>query len=383
MSQATDRFLRKKLVIAGSGVIALIAAAVSLTLLFGGAGAAGAAAKKICLSGSLHFDYRSAESGPGKPWKTKPVRNANVELWGREGALGSPRKLTTQALLTDVSNGGFQACYTPEPPRSMEQMWVRVSAESSKLWKVTNGSGATFTWNSPVQKAVSGSRSLGTRKPPSGDMRAWHAFDTVNELWWKRGNPKSNCWSSRETDNNTCTELTMQWVSQAPSDALYDPQRNTVHLAGDVPDSEHTVLHESAHFLQHRLFGGWFPQTTHCSAHWVDKTSSDTCSWTEAFADSAAAYVLGDYRYVGSNGMAIDFAHGSTYDDGDTVQGNVGGSLLDLWRTVDGGTWDRTIALLSTHHVSTFREYFTLRPTARLDTGGKARQLLRNHTIDY
>ncbi|MEE4418851.1 MULTISPECIES: metalloprotease [Streptomyces] len=214
-------------------------------------------------------------------------------------------------------------------------------------------------------------------------MRAWHAFDTGNELWWKRGNPKSNCWSARETDDNECTELTMQWVSSAPSGTVYDPQHNTVHLTGDAPDSEHTVLHESAHFLQHRLFGGWFPQVTRCIRHWVDKASSETCAWTEAFADSAAAYVLGDYRYVGPNGIPISFAHGPTYDDGDTVQGNVGGSLLDLWRNVDGGTWNRTIALLSTHNISTFREYFTLRPTAHLVTDDKARQILRNHTINY
>ncbi|MFE3649166.1 metalloprotease [Streptomyces sp. NPDC059152] len=357
-----------------------MAAAISIPLLSGGASAA---SKRICLTGYLHFDYRSAESGIGKPWKTKPVRNANVELWGRENALGSTRKLNTQALFTDVSNGGFQACYTPETTRSMELMWVRVSAESSKLWKVTNDRGTTFTWDSPVQTAVSASRSLGIRKPPFGDMRAWHAFDTGNELWWKRGNPKSNCWSARETDNSECTELTMQWASSAPSDAFYDPQQNTVHLAGDVPDSEHTVLHEGAHFLQHELFGGWFPQTTQCSTHWVDRASSETCSWTEAFADAAAAYVLGDYRYVGPNGLPISFVHGPTYDDGDTVQGNVGGSLLDLWRNVDGGTWNRTIALLSTHNISTFREYFTLRSTANLVTGGKAHQILRNHSINY
>ncbi|MFH8634701.1 hypothetical protein ACH4CC_33280 [Streptomyces lydicus] len=57
--------------------------------------------------------------------------------------------------------------------------------------------------------------------------------------------------------------------------------------------------------------------------------------------------------------------------------------LLDLWRDRDGGTWNRAIALLSTHHVSTFRKYLTLRSTANLGTGGKTRQILRNHTINY
>ncbi|MFI1622137.1 hypothetical protein ACH4VT_35020 [Streptomyces lydicus] len=59
------------------------------------------------------------------------------------------------------------------------------------------------------------------------------------------------------------------------------------------------------------------------------------------------------------------------------------GSLLDPWRNMDAGTWNRAIALLSTHHVSTFRKYFTLRSTANLGTGGKARRILRNHTINY
>lgn len=380
MDQGNSRFLRKRFVIAGCGAV-LMAAALALPQLF--SGAAGAPARQICLTGALHYDYRSAEDGPGKPWKTKPVRNANVELWGRERALGTVRKLTTTALFTDVSDGGFQACYTPGPAPTVDLLWVRISTESSRLWKVTNGSGATFTWNSPATTAVSSSRALGTRKPPFGDMRAWHAFDTGNELWWKRGNPKSNCWSARETDNNACTELTLQWDASAPADAYYDTGHHTVHLAGAVPDSEHTVLHESAHFLQHLLFGGWFPRVTRCSPHWVDKASSGTCAWTEAFADAAAAYVLGDYRYVGENGIPTSFAHGPTYDDGDTVQGNVGGSLLDLWRTRDGGTWNRTIAMLTEHHISTFRAYFALRSAARLDTGRPARQILRNHTIHY
>ncbi|WP_410650348.1 hypothetical protein [Amycolatopsis sp. cmx-4-54] len=126
-----------------------------------------------------------------------------------------------------------------------------------------------------------------------------------------------------------------------------------------------------------------------CIPHYVEKRSSESCAWTEGFADAVAAYALGDYRYVRDDGTSVGFENdGPTpgWDDGDTVQGRVGSSLLDLWAPdgPDGGNWNRTIALMTRHFSQDFREYFTEdRPATGLSTTGAAERILAGHTIWY
>ncbi|MGK4584974.1 metalloprotease [Kitasatospora sp. HPMI-4] len=345
---------------------------------------AAAAAAPVCLSGRLQYDYQSAEAGPAKPVLTKPVRAANVQLWGSEKPTDTPRQLTADYQYTNPGDGGFNLCYTPTSTTSMSSMWVRFNAESTRLWRVSDNNGTTYTLDSPVQHNISGSTSLGTLKPSSDTARAWHAFDTVNLLWWKRDNPASICWSSHETNGNACTELNIRWTSGSTDGPYYD-LANTVHLSATDPDSEHTVLHESGHFFMQRLYNGWWPNVTDCSPHYVDRVSSGTCSWVEAFADSTAAYLLGDHRYVWPGGGSEDFTHTTGWDNGDQVQGNVDGALLDLWNHVDNG-WGGTVSLLTSHTPSTFADYFkTDRPTANppLPTDGSALTYLADHTINY
>ncbi|MFE7530172.1 RICIN domain-containing protein [Kitasatospora sp. NPDC057542] len=362
-------------------VTALLAAAAAVPLT---ASSAAAVTAPICLSGKLQYDYQSAEAGTSKPTMTKPVRNANVQLWGAEKPTDTPRQLTADYVYTAVSDGGFNLCYTPTTTTSMSSLWVRFRTESTKLWKVSDTSGNPYTLDSTHRSDISTSTSLGTLKASAADARAWHAFDTVNLLWWYRNNPASICWSAHETNNGACTELNIQWTANSADGPYYD-LANTVHLAAADPDSEHTVLHESGHFLMHRLYNGAFPPVTNCSPHYVNLVSSGTCAWTEGFADSTAAYLLGDYRYVWPDGSSYPFTYTTGWNTGDQVQGNVDGSLLDLWNNVDGG-WNGTISVLTTHTPSTFAEYFkTDRPAAvpPLSTTGSALTSLAAHTIDY
>ncbi|WP_185921640.1 RICIN domain-containing protein [Streptomyces sp. WAC06614] len=364
----------------GALAATLLAAAAAVPLTASGA----AAASPICLSGTLQYDYRSAEAGTAKPTVTKPVRNANVELWGAEKSTDTPRKLSADYQYTAVGDGGFNLCHTPATTTSMSSMWVRFRAESTKLWKVSDANGAAYTLDSPVRTGVTASTSLGTLKPSADTARAWHAFDTVNLLWWSRNNPAGICWSAHEANGNACTELNIRWTSSSTDGPYYD-LANTVHLAAGDPDSEHTVLHEAGHFFMHRLYDGWWPTVTGCNPHYVERTSSDTCAWVEGFADSVAAYLLGDYRYVFPDGTSAGFTYSAGWHTGDRVQGNVDGSLLDLWNHVDGG-WNGTIGVLTGHTASTFAQYFkTLRPAATpaLSTTGTALTYLAAHTIDY
>ncbi|CAM5547774.1 metalloprotease [Kitasatospora aureofaciens] len=345
---------------------------------------AAAVGAPVCLSGNLLYDYQSADAGTSKPTMTKPVRSANVELWGNEKPTDSPHRLTADFQYT-AGDGGFKLCHTPTTT-SMSSMWVRFNAESTKLWRVNDTRGATYTLDSQTLHNVSSSASLGVIKPSSDTARAWHAFDTVNLLWWNRDNPASICWSSHETDGNHCTELNIQWTDTSTDGPYYDIGSHTIHLSAADPDSEHTVLHESGHFFMNRLFNG-FPSYTICTSQYIyNRAGSGTCAWVEGFADAVAAYLLGDYRYVWPNGTEMSFAYSSGWGTGDQVEGNVTGSLLDLWRNVDGGNWNRTITLLTSTAPSTFSEYFnTDRPKAGppLSTGWDALSYLRSHSIQY
>ncbi|WP_329151645.1 RICIN domain-containing protein [Streptomyces anulatus] len=341
------------------------------------------AAQPICVSGTLQFDYQSAEAGPSKPTLTRGARNASVELWGRELATETDHKLNTGTQLTSAADGSFNLCYTPVNTTSLNRLFVRFATRSNQVWKVANTSGTVYTHDTPTLTNVSTNVALGAVNPTASD-RAWHAFDTINLLWSQRANSTTPCWTTAETNAATCTTLTLRWQTGSNSGPYYD-LANNVYLAEDNPDSEHTVLHEAGHFFQQRLYNGTFPTVTNCNPHYIHLASSATCGWTEGFGDAVAAYLLGDNRYVFPNGDSTSFTHSAGWQTGDHVQGNVAASLLQLWNQVDG-SWNRSITTLAANTPSTFADWFkNVRPTAvpPLSTTGAALTALDTHAINY
>jgi hypothetical protein len=256
------------------------------------------------------------------------------------------------------------------------------------MWRVIKdeNSQAQYSFDSAHQ---TGSASLGTVRVPTSMQRAWTIVDTLNALYWKRNNPSSACWTKHQA-TGACDQLTFVWDQNRTDSGYWDyPDTNYVILGENQPDSKHTILHEAGHWLQWQLYGHTFPRVTGCNPHFIEKSSSTSCAWTEGFADAVAAYTLGDYRYVYDDGDSYSLKNGpdtAGWDTGDTVQGRVGSSLLDLWATngPDGGNWNKTIALMSDQFSQNFREYFvTDRPTGGLSTSGAARTIIRSHTINY
>ncbi|MGW7446936.1 hypothetical protein [Kitasatospora sp. NPDC054795] len=108
--------LTQRLAALGTALLAVLA-----VVPLAAAPASAVAASPICLSGTFQYDYQNAEEGPAKPTRTKPVRNANVELWGSEKAGDTPHALGDYDL-TAVSDGGFKLCYTPTTTTTMNSM---------------------------------------------------------------------------------------------------------------------------------------------------------------------------------------------------------------------------------------------------------------------
>lgn len=317
-----------------------------------------------CLTGVLEFEHHDAEAGPKKPLVTSVARKADWELWS--GA-------TSLATGATDGDGAFRACGEEQ---SYADMRLTFESAAGGLWEVVTDrtKRGRYSFDSSTANDVVGDRDLGTVEVPKEMASAWHIVDTLGLLYAKRAN-NSSCWT------RLCEPLTVVWEAEDSKDAGYFDQGRTdaVILAGDMPDSEHLVLHEAGHWFQWQLYGHWLPEAPDCEVHFVEVRSSRGCAWVEGFPDALAAYTLGDHRFVHENGDSVPIKPDAHWDKGSAVQGRVAGALLDLWAGPDGGTWNATIELMARERSATFDEYFSDdRPTAKppLSTTGEAAEIV-------
>ncbi|TQK51339.1 hypothetical protein FBY35_1736 [Streptomyces sp. SLBN-118] len=339
------------------------------------------AGQQVCVSGGFNFTNQAGTWLGG--------RNLTVKLWGKTTANAAQQVYASG--LTDNS-GAYNLCFTL-PVDSMYLLFVEFRSESA-LWQVTNGSGSVYSTTTPAVYNVTTNRNLGWTAPTAAQMRAWHTFDTLNLTWWWRGS-NTSCWTSHETSN--CSKITAQWWAGNADGGYYFPGANAaasyIRLRDNDPDSEHLVVHESAHALMHHLYTWWWPNAN-CAGHLIWGALNTSCAWTEGFANAAAGNVKGDNQFVWPSGSSVNMMNSTWFDsgqpvsitnwqNGDAVEGRVAGSLIDLWNQVDGGKAS-TINLLLNHRESSFGGYFKNdRPSAGLDTSNNTRNWVYWHTIDY
>ncbi len=340
-------------------------------------------AAQVCISGTFRNRFQSAEGGSwnGKANRDEPVSNANITLWGRPTANSGTQKLATG--MTGNGNGAFNLCYTPTTSVT-SKLWVEFQTQAGRMWSVIDGNGRLYSTATYALDNVSRSTGLGSVYANAGQSRAWHALDTLNKLWWNRGST-TNCWAGSQQDNR-CTPITVQWYPGSTDGTYWTAGEDKIYLADNDPDSEHTTVHEAGHALMGKLYNGWWPNVTNCSPHYVNRTSSTSCGWTEGFANAVAFHTFNDTTYYWGNGSSLNLANDRTttgIDQGDACEARVATALVDLWSQVDGG-WTKSNTMMTKTWQSSFREYFlTDRPDYGLDTGSKARNILYNHTIQY
>ncbi|MET8630012.1 metalloprotease [Kitasatospora sp. NPDC004669] len=344
---------------------------------------------RICLTGTLAYDHHDAEAGPDKVKQltTSVARGTTWQLWGRTSASGAEQLLATGR--TDQHDGRFEACSDQTGP--LPELHLTFRSSNGNLWKAVDPTTrAEYSFDTPHLTDIAASRDLGTVKAPAEQQGAWKIVDTLGDLYRKANAANttgSPCWTDHQSAGG-CDELTFTWSPTATKGGFFDPESRDVVLAAEDPDSRHLILHEAGHWLHFELSDHWFPDAPGCENHTFEVASTGGCAWTEAFADAVAAYTLGDHRYVYSDGQSVDLHNDptTTWDKGDTVQGRIGGSLLDLWAAdgPDGGSWNKDLQLMARYHAADFREYFTVyRPKAGLPTTGPSRQIIGGHTIDY
>ncbi|MFI0260297.1 mycolysin [Streptomyces sp. NPDC017056] len=345
--------------------------------------AAPAASAQTCVGGTFRNRFQSSEGGSwnGKANRDEPVSNANIILWGKPTANGATQKLATG--MTGNGTGKFNLCYTPRTS-STSVAWVEFQSQAGRMWSVVDANGGLYATTSYALNNISGSTSLGNVYANQGQSRAWHSFDTLNKLWWNRGST-TNCWASSQQDGY-CTPITVQWYPGSTDGTYWTTSDDKIHLADNDPDAEHTTVHEAGHALMGKLYRGWWPRVSNCSPHYVDRTSSTSCGWTEGFADAVAFHTFNDTTYYWGNGASLNLANDRStrnIDPGDACEARVATALVDLWSQVDGG-WMKSNAMMARNPQSSFREYFvTDRPAYGLDNGARAQSILYKHTIQY
>ncbi|GAA0250909.1 hypothetical protein GCM10010492_58970 [Saccharothrix mutabilis subsp. mutabilis] len=328
-----------------------------------------------CVRGSWRYQDQDSR------WH--PSANFQVQLW-RRTFLG-PQLLTSD--ITD-ENGAYRVCSTAA---AGNDVYVRFFAENGK-WSVTDDDNDPYAFVSrDIQRIGNGATvDLGALNPADNNlMRALHAFDEVNDAKnWTPG----DCWDARHTD---CRVVRFRWTPTSTEGAFYRTGENRVYLRADDPNFRSVVVHELGHAVMDEVYEDDFPRTENCSPHFIHRTSSPSCAWTEGFADWYQAAVYNDPRYVGGPNFEVQLEtptwETADWDNGDGVEGRVAGALIDLadsgaeqyWDSYGEGAPNRLWETFLNHRSTSFNEYWRQRGQDQFDVSDRPQGSLYQNTIDY
>jgi hypothetical protein len=219
---------------------------------------------------------------------------------------------------------------------------------------VLPGTGVT---NFPVPGSTINFGSLTTGSP--NDYRALHAYDAANDAWLFIPKPVNGCFDQNDA---TCRQVRINWTPTSTDGTYYSLGGNDVHLAADDPNAPVTVVHEIGHAIMDDVYNDAFPSAPNCSPHSIQGTSSAGCAWTEGWAEWFPATVYNDPFYRWPNGASLDLENaswGNGWGQGDTTEGRIAGSLIDITDFANEASWDRYgegfsgLWFTFTHHVNT------------------------------
>ncbi|GAA4934061.1 hypothetical protein ACFPM3_04950 [Streptomyces coeruleoprunus] len=320
---------------------------------------------------------------------TRVSGNALVTVYDSD-AKGSHDVLATGLTGAD---GRYLLCFdNTDEEGGGQDLYVQFATENPS-WVIRNGrSRQAYRFATAVRPdtASGGTVDFGAFQPADAAlMRGVEAFDTLDAAWaWT---PGTACWDARDT---ACRRGLVNWAPDSTDGTYYSLRGNAVHLAAEDPDAPVLVLHEFGHALMDDVYEDDFPYSPNCSPHYIPRTSSAGCAWTEGFPTWYGAMVLDDPTFRWPGGRTLDLegpTWGTTgWDNGDTAEGRVVGAMIDLADAANEGgdtcSEDPTGPMWNTFlgHVShTFREFWAHRAADGHDVGAAALGCLLHNTIDY
>jgi hypothetical protein len=311
---------------------------------------------------------------------SRPSRNAQVEAWS-----GSTQ------LATGITgfDGRYSLCFANVT--AGRNVFVRFIMKNS-IWRLrVTGTNNDYTFATGNLFVANGATvDFGNLQPGSAaSMRGLHAFDAANDAWnWKPG----NCWA---TNHATCRQLNINWSNTSTDGTYYSTTGNDVHLAAADPDSPITVVHEVGHGVMDETYNDSFPSAPNCNPHTIQGATSAGCAWTEGWAEWFPASVYNDpfFRWPDGASLNLETPTWGTagWNNGDTVEGRVAGSLIDIsdfnndgsdtyGEGAPGAIW----TTFSNHRSTTFANFWSQRAGDGFNVSdpGALASLFQN-TIDY
>lgn len=315
--------------------------------------------------------------------------NAGAQVWDAD-ATGGDDLLASG--VTDA-NGAFRFCFGGADEEGGGQDVYVTFGTGNAHWLIRHHqTRAEFSFRTEtVSNVQSGSTvGFGTRMPGNPLlMRGVQAFDQVGAAWnWTPG----SCWDALDT---VCRKGLVTWGPDSTDGTWYDLNKDSVYLLPDDPRSAELVLHEFGHAIMDDVYEDAFPSSPKCSPHYIPRTSSRGCAWTEGFATLYEVMVLGQPIFRWADGRTLDVEQPTWgtegWDNGDRVEGRVLGSLIDLYDSNNEGTYDRCTedprgpiwTTFLNHKSTTFAQFWSDRASDGFDTSRTAQACLYQNTIVY
>lgn len=347
-----------------------------------GRGRPSTVAGQICATGALRYATYDGTWHPG--------RRFSVTAKGRANVGGAPAVLATG--LTGAADGSYKLCF-PDKGEALAELWVEI-ATTSPYWQVTEMAGTTpyVVATAPLTDVPAGTtQAFGTTAPSALHMPAFDAYDVINRIYDVRGSGNP-CWSKEET--RVCSALKTRWAPGNTDGGYYSLAHRSVFLTDEMPDARHPVVHEAGHNLYHLLYSWRWTGGDCPSPHFLHRASGPACAWTEGFPNAIVGYVMGDGRYYYTVDTWIDLTQTgfqdtsleplrTNPDNGDTCECRIAGSMIALWKQLDGGP-QQTFRNMDSYSSDNYQEWFNVdRPKSGLPVGATAKDILFDYTVDY
>jgi hypothetical protein len=139
---------------------------------------------------------------------------------------------------------------------------------------------------------------------------------------------------------------TVRWTETSGDGDHWDPLLNQIHLTGEAEKAPDTVIHEYGHQVMANIYGiinypPYLPLT-----HYIFQSCGSNCAWAEGWADFFPLIVNGNSGYTFSNSYTYNLEIptwnyvddlGYLWDNGDSVEGRVAGTLWDIFDSATDG----------------------------------------------
>ncbi len=298
------------------------------------------------------------------------VPNYQVQIWDQDTL--SADDLLVQGVTN--STGNYNLCYNAVDGEgsAAQEVYVRFIASNS-VWRVrdTAAGNNNYTNSTAVVSVADGAnRSFGNLQPGNNIHRGIRAFHAIDRFWKWGKDPSGNCFDWGET---SCRQMVINWTPTSTDGTYYSGSANDIHLAAADPDSDHTTIHEGTHAVMDDVYNDNYPAAPNCNPHTVQGASSQGCAWSEGFAEYVPAAVLNDPFYRWASGASLNLETPTwgtaTWGAGDTVEGRVAGSMIDIADSAKAATdWWETSTESQLVQWTTFQRWNTLGNGARPGT---------------